>query len=198
MRMRLHLLASPSADPWFRRRPRWAVAGAGALFAGVFAARLLIGDLDGAAADLYVFPVALLAVGFGHRAGVAAGVVAMALMIVPVGQAVVDDSPLAWAARAVSIVLVGFVLGDASDRLVVAQQLRLDAAMSAERHREAVEINDGLVQGMAAAKWLLEAGRDRAALETLDETVRVGHRLVSSLIRDAGAHEVTTASSSTR
>jgi hypothetical protein len=192
MHMRSNRPRRHGVDPWFRRRPQWAVAIAGALFAGVFAARLLIGDLAGVEAYLYVFPVALLAVAFGRWAGTAAGVVATALASMSIGPSAVDHAPTTWAARAVAVVLVGLVLGDASDRLVVAQRLRIDAAMAAERHRQGVVINDGLVQGVAAAKWLLEAGRDTAALETLDETLRVGQRLVSDLIRDAGGRMTTT------
>jgi hypothetical protein len=48
-----------------------------------------------------------------------------------------------------------------------------------------VEINDSLVQGMAAAKWSLEAGRVDNGLAALEETLDQGQRLVSQLIRDA-------------
>jgi hypothetical protein len=87
----------------------------------------------------------------------------------------------------VAVLLVAAVLGDASDRLSASHRIRLDLAVAAERHREAIEVNDGLVQGMAAAKWLLEAGRTSAALDTLDQTLLAGQQLVSKLIRDAGS-----------
>jgi hypothetical protein len=41
------------------------------------------------------------------------------------------------------------------------------------------------VQGMAVAKWSLEAGQVEAGLKALNETIDVGHRLVSELIRRA-------------
>jgi signal transduction histidine kinase len=183
----LRSLSRHPRDPWFRRRPRWAIAVAAALFAGVFALRLWVGDPIGAAADLYAFPVALVAFAFGRSAGVGAGVWGAALMAVPLGQAGVDHSLLGWSARVLAIVLIGLVVGDASDRLAAAQRLRLDVVLATERHREAIEINDGLVQGMAATKWLLEAGRDGAALDVLNEALSTGEQMVSKLIREAGA-----------
>jgi len=76
------------------------------------------------------------------------------------------------------------LLGDASDRLRLANQRwrRLEAA--AQRHRDAVEINDTLVQGMVAAMWSLESGRHDDGVRTLGETITVGHDLVSKLMRD--------------
>jgi signal transduction histidine kinase len=164
-----------------------AVAVAGALFAIVFATRLLASDRTDAVADLYAFPVALIAFAFGRPAGVGAGLLAVALVSAQLEETGVDHSPLGLAARAVAIVLIGLVVGDASDRLSAAQRLRASVALATERHREAIEINDGLVQGLAAAKWLLEAGRDRAALDAINETLSTGERLVSKLIREAGA-----------
>jgi hypothetical protein len=52
------------------------------------------------------------------------------------------------------------------------------------RHRKAVEIKDSLVQGMAAAKWSIEAVRMETGLEMLTESLDRGHRLVSQLIRE--------------
>ena len=166
------------------------MAVAGLLFAAVFAACQLIGDPIGALADLSVFPVALIAFAFGARAGIGAGVFGAVLMAVPLAGAGVDHSVLGWTARALAIVLIGLVVGDASDRLAAAQRLRVDVVVATERHREAIEINDGLVQGMAAAKWQLEAGRDTAALETLTEVLATGEQLVSKLIREADSGQL--------
>ena len=52
-------------------------------------------------------------------------------------------------------------------------------------HRQAVEINDSLLQGMAAAKWALEAGRADVGLERLSDAIVSGQQLVSGLIRDS-------------
>jgi hypothetical protein len=52
-----------------------------------------------------------------------------------------------------------------------------------ERH--AVEINDNIIQGLALAKYQLEAGEGRASAEQVTETLREAQRLVSNLLGDA-------------
>jgi len=86
-----------------------------------------------------------------------------------------------------NLLLVGFLIGDGSDRLERASQERQARLLAVQRHREAVEINDSLVQGMSAAKWSIEAGRVESGLKVLEETVELGHQLVSELIRQSGA-----------
>ncbi len=61
---------------------------------------------------------------------------------------------------------------------------RLALETDAQRQRDATEVNDTLVQGMAAAKWALESGRHESGLKTLDDTLRLGHQLVSELLRE--------------
>jgi hypothetical protein len=52
-----------------------------------------------------------------------------------------------------------------------------------ERH--AVEINDNIIQGLALAKYQLEAGQGRASADQVSETLREAQRLVSNLLGDA-------------
>lgn len=180
------VLATPSPrDPWFRRRPILALVVAGVLFVAVLTLRLLVGDAEDAYSMLYVMPVALVATAFGLRAGAAAGVIAVALIVIWALAEDVSLTPLAWTSRVVPMLLLGVLLGWASDRLqrAEAERRRLEAA--ALLHREAIEINDSLVQGMAAAKWSLESGRVDAGMRTLDETITQAHELVSGLIRQA-------------
>jgi hypothetical protein len=61
--------------------------------------------------------------------------------------------------------------------------------MAALLHREAIEVNDSLVQGMAAAKWSLDAGQVEAGGQILSQTIVLGDRMVSGLIRRAGMGE---------
>jgi hypothetical protein len=171
------------AGPWFRARPRAALAVSVALFGAVFVLRLADDTASDAVSMLYTLPVALVALAFGRAAGLAAGATAVLLVVVWVA---VDDqtlSVLGWVSRAVPLVLLGGLLGDASDRLSRAERRRLALETDAQRQRDATEVNDTLVQGMAAAKWALESGRHDAGLRTLDETLRLGHQLVSELLR---------------
>lgn len=175
---------SADAGPWFRARPRAALVVSVVLFGAVFVVRLADGSTSDAVSMLYTLPVALVALAFGRWAGVVAGAAAVLLVVLWV---VVDDqslSVLGWVARAVPLVLLGALLGDASDRLSRAEQRRLALETDAQRQRDATEVNDTLVQGMAAAKWALESGRHESGLKTLEDTLRLGHELVSELLRE--------------
>jgi K+-sensing histidine kinase KdpD len=185
-----------SGRPWFRRRPSLAVLVASLLFALIFAVRLLSGNSRDAISMLFVLPVALLAMTGGLRAGAVGGVIAVALVATWVTVTQTHLTALGWTSRAVPLLLVGVLLGDASDRLRRAEIGRRQLEAAALMHRQAIEINDSLVQGMAAAKWAMEAGRTAAAIEALDDTLVRGNRLVSTLLRDAdmgidGGREVT-------
>lgn len=174
-----------SPAPWFRAQPRWTVAVAGVLYAAVFILRMTAGVPNDAINMLYALPIALVALAFGRKAGVAAGLLAVALVVL---WAVLDAaglSALGWASRITPLLLLGVLLGDASDRLAEAERRERAFEAAAQRHRDATEVNDTLIQGMAAAKWALEAGRTEAGLRTLDETITLGHQLVSELLRDA-------------
>lgn len=171
--------------PWFHRRPRATVAVAVALFVGILALRLSVGRTDDAINLLYTLPIALVALAFGRRAGIIAGLAGVALVVVWVAVRDIDLSALGWASRALPLVLLGGLLGDASDRLAAAEVRHRELEAAAQRHRDATEVNDTLVQGMAAAKWALEAGRHDAGLKTLADTLTLGHDLVSKLMRDA-------------
>lgn len=175
-----------ATEAWFRRRPPLTWGAAAGLFLGVFVLRLSGGTVEDAYSMLYVFPVALVAFAFGLRKGAAAGVFAVLLIVV---WAVVRDvslDPAGWASRIMPILLLGVLLGEASDRLRRndTERRRLEAA--ALLHRDAIEINDSLIQGMAAAKWSLEAGDVETGLRTLNATITQAQELVSGLIRQAG------------
>jgi hypothetical protein len=171
--------------PWFRSRPRTALAVAALLFTGVLALRFSVEDPVEAISMLYVLPVAFVALGFGRNAGLAAGLLALGLVAFWVQVVGTELSVIGWVARLVPFVVLGYLLGDASDRLEAAEARRAALEAAAQRHRDATEVNDTLIQGMAAAKWAIEAGRTESGLQTLAETIELGHQLVSELLRDA-------------
>jgi hypothetical protein len=176
---------SPAHDPWFRRRPRAALAVAALLYGAILVLRVFSGDAADAYSMLYVLPVALVATAFGRLAGAAAGLLAVGLIVVWV---LVDDvslSPTGWLSRVLPILLLGVVLGDAADRLHRAEEQRQRLESAALLHREAIEINDSLVQGMVAAKWSLESGQTDLGIRTLETTLIQAQDLVSGLIRRA-------------
>lgn len=171
--------------PWFRMHPAWTVSVVAVLFAIVPVVHLSAGEPADATTLFYFFPISLAALAFGRWPGIAAGVIGVVLTALWVVIDGIDLTPLAWASRVLPMVMLGALLGDASDRLRAAELLRARTEAAVLRHRQAIEINETLVQGMAAARWLLEAGLDGAALETLDGAIVQGQRLVSDLMREA-------------
>jgi hypothetical protein len=172
-------------DPWFRRHPPLALAVAGIMFAGVLGLRMFFGSPVDAYSMLYALPVALVATTLGLRGGTVAGLIAVGLTVLWAMTQSVHLTPTGWASRVLPLLLLGVLLGHATDRERRAHEehRRLEAA--ALLHREAIEINDSLVQGMAAAKWSFEAGQIDTGTRILERTIADAHDLDSSLIRRA-------------
>jgi hypothetical protein len=174
-----------TAEPWFQRRPWSVVLVSSVLFGAVFAVRLTVGDATDAISMLYALPITLLAVARGLRVGLLAGCLGVLLTCAGVTLDGFDLSWIGWTSRCIPLLLVGGLLGDASDRLRRAEAEHRVLAVAAMRHRQAIEINDRLVQGMSAAKWSLESGKVTAGIDTLADTLGEGQQLVSALLRDA-------------
>jgi hypothetical protein len=172
-------------DLWFRRRPALAMIVAGVLFAGVFLLRVSEGGPTEAYSMLYVLPVSLLAVAFGVRGGAAGGLVAVALMAIWALVVDVDLSPLAWLSRVIPMLALGLLLGYATDRARRAEARQREVEAAALLHQQAIELNDSLVQGLAAARWALDQGRVDDGVALLDQTMSEAQGMVSDLIRRA-------------
>lgn len=176
-----------NVGPWFRTHPGLALATAAGLYAGILALRLGVDNPLDAISMLYLFPISLVAMTGGRWVGLAGGILSVVLVAAWALAQSVDLTVVGWLSRALPLMMVGFLIGDASDRLERASLERQSHLLAVQRHREAVEINDSLVQGMSAAKWSIEAGRVDTGLQMLGETVELGHQLVSQLIRESGA-----------
>jgi hypothetical protein len=155
------------------------------LYAGIFVLRQEVSDPSEIITALYVLPIALLCVTFGLRGGVVGAVVGVALLAFWVVSEDPGFTASEWITRIIPLVAMGLLLGHAWDQLRRAAEVRRERELALVRHRQAVEINDTLIQGMAAAKWALEVGQLESAAATLDQTIRLGQQLVSGLIRDA-------------
>ena len=64
------------------------------------------------------------------------------------------------------------------------EQLRSELAMVEQRQHQALQINEGIVQGIAVAKMALELGDSERALDTLDRTLTAAKRVMSHLLLD--------------
>jgi signal transduction histidine kinase len=186
-------------EVWFRDRPGWALAVVVALFGAVLLLRLTVGSPVDAYSLFYALPVALAASAFGFRGGLSGGLVAVCLMAVWVVTEDVPLTPSGWISRVLPLLLLGALLGRAVDRGKLAEEGRRRAdeqrraaeeelsraEMAAMLHRQAIEINDTLIQELAGAKWAFEAGRNEAGLDALTKAMRNAQELVSDLIRRA-------------
>ena len=173
------------AGPWFVDRPGVTVATAALLFGATFSLRFLAGDVTGASPLLFTLPIALLAASFGRIGGLAGGAVSVLLLVGWQLFGEIGLTPLGWVTRVVPLILLGLLLGDAMDRLRRAEAQRIRLIEAERRHREAVQLNDTIVQSLSAAKWALEAADLEGGLAIVDQTLAQSNRLVSDLIRGA-------------
>ncbi len=167
----------------FQRRPWVAAIVAGSLFVGVFVLRLAVHGTSDHITSLYVLPIALLAVAFGQRVGAYAGAAGVALLVVWVAVDQVTLTPLGWLWAAAPLLLLGVLVGQAADRLRTAAATEEALFASRLREREAAEINDAIVQRLAAAKWAFEGGQHDRGVEVLTETIETAEALVTALLR---------------
>jgi signal transduction histidine kinase len=109
-------LAAAGGEP--SKVPAWAIVGVSlALFIGAFVFRLVVDDPGTLIANIYTLPIAILAIAFGLRAGLAAA--AFAFFLVWLWGQLNDQhlGVLAYSTRATVFVLVGALVGHYSERL---------------------------------------------------------------------------------
>jgi len=180
----------PSSQVWYRAHPRRAIAAALGLFAVVTALQPIEDSSGEAICILYVLPIALLAVAFGRRGGWIGATVGVVLFgLFAVFHNTGDLDAVGWLTRATAMFLLGGLLGHASDRTRASEQQRLaeqrrrvELEAADVRQREAMEMNDSIIQGMVAAKWMAEQGRTEEAIGALSATIDKGERLVAALL----------------
>jgi K+-sensing histidine kinase KdpD len=174
--------ALPGLGPWFWLRPALAAVVSAVLFAAIAALRWSVGTAEDSISMLYVLPVALLALAFGLRVGVGAGMFAVGLLALWLATTGESLSAFGWLSRATPLLLLGVLVGAAADRIREAAEHQRRAAAVALLQREAAEINDRVLQQMAAAKWMLEAGRTDDGIDLLASTMDDAQRLVASML----------------
>lgn len=189
MKSPLRLSTIFGGGPWFREHRRAAALVAVGLYMAVFALTLFAPSANDDIAVLYALPVALVAVTFGRRGGVFGAVAGIGLFALALPFADSGMSVVGWATRAGALLLLGFLLGDATDRVVSSEEHARQEELARERleeerwrHREALELHDTVVQGIAAGIWMLDVGRSEQALDALTSTMGVAQQLVSDLL----------------
>ncbi len=179
-----------STGPWYRSQSLGALVVAAGLFVAVTVAHLIANRTGEAVDMLYTLPVALLAMSFGLRGGLFGAAIGMTLFaIVELSDGIGDIDATGWISRAAALLLLGALLGRATDqieagrvRAIAASEEQLRLEERARRQAEGLEISDSLLQHLAVAKWMLEAGEYEGAIEVLTSTMATGERMVAELL----------------
>lgn len=174
--------SSRRKGPWFWLRPGLALFVAGVLFVAILVLRLSVAGIQDSISMLYVLPVALVALGFGLRAGLAAGFGAVGLLVLWVVESGERLTTLGWLSRVTPLLLLGALVGAAADEIREADRAERHAQQVALLQREAAEINDRVLQELAVAKWLLESGDVKDGVELLEATMDTTQQLVSKML----------------
>jgi hypothetical protein len=146
-----------------------------------------------AVALLYVVPITLAALRFGRKGGAAvAGCGVIAFVVLETVRARGDLDLTGWVGPVLVMAIVGGLVGHLSELAGTREAERKLEAQRVEELRDAQRIaeaaSDSIVQQVAAARWLLEAGQSQEALAALDDAVTEGieHvRRMSSAPREA-------------
>jgi signal transduction histidine kinase len=99
------------------RRPLVVLAVAAVLFALAFAARLAISDPNALVANFYTVPIAIVAIEFGLRAGLASAAAAFALVFLWGAIEAVHIGTLGYVSRGSAFLLTGALVGRFSERM---------------------------------------------------------------------------------
>lgn len=176
--------------PWYRLRPAAAVVVAGVVFAAISTLRWFHPGSGEALTVLFVLPIALMAVTFGLRGGLASATVGFAIFAM--FALFQENSGLdaeGWVVRAVAMFLLGGLLGRSIDQSRASEQATLSEQTRRcqvedvnRRYVEAFELSDSILQHIAAAKWMVEQGRSAEAAEVLGATIERGQRMVAGLL----------------
>ncbi len=160
------------------------------LFVAVTVAHVVVNGTGEAVDILYSLPVALLAMSFGLRGGLVGATTGFTLFaIVELVDGVGDIDATGWIARASGLFVLGALLGRSTDQIesaqlhaLAAQEERQVLAERARRQSEGLEISDSILQHLAVAKWMVEAGKNDEAIEILTSTMATGERMVAELL----------------
>ena len=179
-----HDLAT-SAEPASRIRPWAVVALALALFMGGFALRLSVDDPGALIANTYTVPIALLAMVYGVRAGLAAAVFALVLVWAWGEFHSVEPGPLGYSTRGGVFLLVAVLVGYYSERLKrdIAERRRAEAELHIRAHDLAVsnaELTLAVTRLEAFAEIARAVGGETELRTVLDRILTHGRAIVGA------------------
>src|SRR5688572_3044480 len=69
---------------------------------------------------------------------------------------------------------------------VQASEIKLQLAEAKLRRKQALEINDNIVQGLAVAKYAFEAGQRAEGMAAVEGTLEAARAIISNLLEEIG------------
>lgn len=149
------------------------------LFAVVTILRWHFDRAGEAVALLYVIPIALAALRFGRRGGIlAAGIGFTAFIVLEAIRARGDIDMTGWVGPLLAMGLIGGLVGHLREAASLREADRDLQARRIEKlcdaQHQAATASDSIVQQVAAARWMIEAGRSQEALAALGDAVAQG------------------------
>ena len=183
---RARLVSADLPAPADRARRRHAViAAALALFAATFAARLAIDDPGALLANFYTVPIALLAIEFGLRGGLAGSAFAFALVLAWGEIKNLDVGALGYASRAAVFVVVGGIVGRFADKLRadVTARRRAQHALAlhaGELERANARLARSVLRLEAFAQIAREVGGETDLRRVLELILRHGREIIEA------------------
>lgn len=167
---------------WIGSRLACSLALAGALFVVIAIGQWIIDDPSTAISIAYLIPVAIIALSCGRVAGAGAGVLAVILISTWAISSDTEIGTVGWICRVVPVIALGVLIGDAAERVRVSIEAARHAAHLTVVQRHSAEVGDLVLQQMAAAKWMLEAGQPETAAEVLMATMETAERNVAEIL----------------
>ena len=174
-----------STEPESRIRPWVVVAIAFALFMGGFALRLSLDDPGALVANTYTVPIALLAMVYGLRAGLAAAAFALLLVWAWGEFNSVEPGPLGYSTRGGVFLLVAILVGYYSERLKrdIAERRRAEAELEIRANDLSVsnaELTLAVTRLEAFAEIARAVGGETELRTVLDRILSHGRALVGA------------------
>jgi len=162
-----------------RRGLRLAIAGV--LFAVVVGLRFAVEDEGDPILIFLVLPIALVALELGLRGGLLAAAAASLAFVL--WDAVAGDGLgfVDYLTRVTAFATFGGLLGLVVDRL---SHVAAEVERRTLNEREALQLNNGIVQGLTLARYRLQQGDAPEAARAVDETLEHARALVSERLAE--------------
>ena len=136
---------------------------------------------------LLIAPIAIIAVEFAFVGGLVAALIGAAIVIGFGLSGVMNYSNVGVAVRVAAFLIAGAGVG-----YLVQDRNRREAEIAAlerraQEQREAIQLNDDVVQGLAVAKMALEMGDAERAKTTMETTLKRAQQIASKHLDHSGS-----------